>query len=160
MNGDLISRSDLIEALRAEADECEESRTSPSFWTALKIVKEQPISYDVDKVVAELEELKAYRDAEEQRFLLRLPFKIGDDVYQIPSKTNYELNVLQGHNENNRVYHQNISKVVNTGHNWYLECDKDREYGTGRICLDIFFGETWFLSKEEAEQKLAEMRGE
>lgn len=104
--------------------------------------------------------LADYEDLEEQGLLLRLPCRIGDDVYQIPSKVNYDLNVLNGHERNNRVYHQKVSKIVLDGEHWYLECDKDREYGTGRICLDTFFGETWFLSKEEAEQKLAEYKGE
>lgn len=50
-----------------------------------------------------------YEDLEEQGLLLKLPCKIGDDVYQIPSKVNYDLNVLSKHEENNRVYHQKVS---------------------------------------------------
>ena len=111
-------------------------------------------------VVKLQKKLKEYEDAEEQGLLLRLPCKIGDDVYQIPSKVNYDLNVLHKYYENNRVYHQKVSRIVLDGKYWYLECDKDREYGTGRICLDRFFGETWFLTKEEAEQKLESMRKE
>ena len=108
----------------------------------------------------DMNELLEYRRLEEQGLLLRLPCKIGDDVYQIPSKVNYDLNVLNGYVGSNRVYHQKVSKIVLVSDHWYLECDKDREYGTGRICLDIFFGETWFLSQEEAEQKLESMKGE
>lgn len=103
------------------------------------------------------EELKEYQDLEEQGLLLKLLCKIGDNVYQIPSKVNYDLNVLHRHDANNRVYHQKVSKIVLDGEYWYLECDKDREYGTGRICLDRSFGETWFLTKEAAEQALKGM---
>ena len=98
--------------------------------------------------------LKVYEDAEEQGLLLRLPCKIGDDVYTIPSKVNYDLNVLSKHEENNRVYHQKAYSVTLEDGHWYIECDKDYEYGTGRILLDSFYKVTWFLSKEEAEKAL------
>lgn len=101
-----------------------------------------------------IEKLAEYEDLEEQGLLLKLPCKVGDTVYQIPSKVNYDLNVLHGYDANNRVYNQKVSKIVLDGEYWYLECDKDREYGTGRICLDRSFGETWFLTKEEAEKAL------
>lgn len=50
--------------------------------------------------------LADYEDLEDQGLLVRLPVKIGDDIYKIPSKTNYDLNVLNGYKANNRVYHQ------------------------------------------------------
>ena len=103
--------------------------------------------------------LKKYEDLEEQGLLLKLPCKIGDNVYKIPSKTNYNLNILDGYYENNRVYNQKVSRIILDDDYWYLECDKDREYGTGVICLDKFFGKTWFLSKEEAEQELKRLEG-
>lgn len=111
--------------------------------------------------MAELrEQLKAYEDAEEQGLLLRLPCKVGDDVYIIPSKVNYDLNVLNKHEENNRVYHQKVENITFNRNGWYVECDKDVEYGTDRICIKQHFRVTWFLDPEEAEQKLAEMKGE
>ncbi len=39
--------------------------------------------------------LADYEDAEEQGLLLRLPCGIGADVYSIPSKTNFILNLLR-----------------------------------------------------------------
>ena len=54
------------------------------------------------------EKLKRYEDTEEQGLLLRLPCGIGSDVYLIPSKVNYELNILSLHPENNKIYHQKI----------------------------------------------------
>ena len=107
-----------------------------------------------------LEELKRYRDAEEQGLLLRLPCGIGDDVYFIPSETNYKLNILQGCPGSNRVYHQNVEKISFTQYGWYLECDKDIEYATGQIFIDKSYKETWFLTQEEAEQKLKEVESD
>ena len=107
-----------------------------------------------------LEKLGQYEDAEEQGLLWRLPCKRGDDVYIIPSKVNYDLNVLNKHEENNRVHHQKVERITFNRNGWYVECDKDVEYGTDRICVEQHFGITWFLDPTKAEQKLAEMKGE
>lgn len=106
----------------------------------------------------QMEKLAAYEDAEEQGLLLRLPCTIGDDVYFIPSKVNYELNIISGLEKHNKVYHQKVKRIVIVdATHWYVECDKDREYGTGNICLDAFYKETWFLTRAEAEKALEEM---
>ena len=103
------------------------------------------------------EKLKRYEDAEEQGLLLRLPCGIGSDVYIIPSKVNCELNILNLHPENNKVYHQKVALITFTEKGWYMECDKDREYATDRILPEKMYKETWFLSQEDAEAKLKEM---
>lgn len=103
------------------------------------------------------EKLKRDEDAEEQGLRLRLPCGIGSDVYLIPSKVNYELNILSLHPENNKIYHQKVAFITFTEKGWYMECYKDREYGTGRILSEKMYKETWFLSQEEAEAKLKEM---
>ena len=103
------------------------------------------------------EKLKCYEDAEEQGLLLRLPCGIGADVYSIPSKTNFLLNLLNRHEGENRVFHQTVERITNKKGGWYMECDSDLKYGTGRILLDTSYGVTWFLSREEAEAKLKEM---
>lgn len=97
---------------------------------------------------------------EEQGKLIKLPCKIGDDVYFIPSKVNYDLNVINDTPQFNKVYHQNVERI--TFHKsgcWFLECDKDLEYATDHILLDKMYKETWFLKQEEAEAKLKELRG-
>ena len=104
-----------------------------------------------------LKKLAGYEDLEEQGRLLKLPCGINTDVYYIPSKVNFKLNILQGYPESNRVYHQNVERIVFTENGWYLECDKDLEYATDHILVDKMYKETWFLSQEEAEQKLKEM---
>ena len=103
--------------------------------------------------------LAAYEDAEEHGLLLRLPCGIGSDVYMIPSKINYKLNILSLHPENNKVYHQKVSLITFTEKGWYMKCDKDREYAIERILSEKMYKETWFLSQEEAEAKLEEMEG-
>jgi hypothetical protein len=87
------------------------------------------------------------------------PCDVGDDVYFIPSKVNYDLNILNGMSKYNRVYHQKIARIIINSHGWYAELDKYIEFGVERICNDGLFGKTWFLSQEEAEQALVKMGG-
>lgn len=106
------------------------------------------------------QKLKFYEDAEEKGLLLRLPVAIGSDVYFIPTKANYGLNVLHHHEEFNRVYHQKIARIHFTENGWYAEGNLNLEYGVvDKIFVDKLYEETWFLDKEEAERKLAEMKG-
>ena len=114
---------------------------------------------DFEEIDAIYRKLKAYEDAEEQGLLLRFPCGIGSDVYMIPSKINYKLNILSLHPENNRVYHQKVDLITFTENGWYIKCDKDREYAIERILSEKMYKETWFLSQEEAEAKLEEMEG-
>ena len=138
-----------------------ENYEKKSLKTLYSCYGEKPNSYysNCEEGYCAMEKLADYEDAEEQRLLLRLPCGIGSDVYIIPSKINYELNILSLHPENNKVYHQKVALITFTEKGWYMECDKDREYATDRILSEKMYKETWFLSKEEAEAKLKEMRG-
>lgn len=110
------------------------------------------------KALEEIAERLANREqAEEQGLLLWLPCGIGSDIYFIPSKVNFRLNLLSGLTEENRVFHQVVDRITFRKNGWYMECDADLEYGIGRILRDENYGVTWFLSKEEAEAKLKEM---
>jgi hypothetical protein len=100
------------------------------------------------------EKLKEYENLEQQGLLIKLPCKIGDDVYFIPGNTNYGLNLSGGHPENNRVYHQKVVKITLTKRGWCLQLDKNSGYGAGRTLMDKAFKNTWFLSLEEAKQAL------
>jgi hypothetical protein len=64
---------------------------------------------------------------------------------------------LDGRENDNRVYRQTIKKIIIGEDSWYILCDKDLEYGTGRTYVDNAYGETWFLSSEAAEVKLKEL---
>lgn len=101
------------------------------------------------------EKLEEYEDLEEQGKLLKLPCVLGDTVYVIPSKTNYKLNILNGHGENNRVYKQVVNRIE-VSKNGYLfsTCD-----GMASV-TDVFYKETWFLTQEEAEAALKKMEGQ
>ena len=123
-------------------------------WVSLNLVQKMG---ENECVGLPITKLAVYEDLEEQGLLLRLPCKIGDVVYFIPSEVNYKLNILQGYPESNRVYHQNVEKITFTPNGWYLECDKDIEYATDRILIDKSYKETWFLTQAEAEQKLKEI---
>lgn len=105
-----------------------------------------------------IEKLATYEDLEEQGLLVRLPVKIGDDIYKIPSKANYDLNVLNGYKANNRVYHQKVYSIVFSQRGWFVQCDKDSIHVPNVICVDVEYGKTWFLTREEAEKKLKEMK--
>ena len=115
---------------------------------------------EIKKILKLAEKLKDYEDAEEQGLLLRLPCGIGTDIYYIPSEKNFRLNLLDGHGEENRVFHQTVDRITFRKNGWYMECDSDLEYGTGRILLDTSYGVTWFLTSEEAEDRLKEMEEE
>lgn len=98
--------------------------------------------------------LKEYEDAEEQGLLLRLPCRVGDIIYKIPSKVNYDLNIVNRHRENNRVYEQPVYSIQMWNNSTYIlnTCD-------GMDCVrSDSFGETWFLTKAEAEKALEERR--
>lgn len=104
------------------------------------------------------DKLATYEDLEEQGLLVRLPVKIGDDIYKIPSKANYDLNVLNGYKANNRVYHQKVYSIVFSQSGWFVQCDKDSIHAPNVICVDVEYGKTWFLTHIEAEKKLEEMK--
>lgn len=114
---------------------------------------------DCEEIDAVYRKLKDYEDLEEQGRLIKLPCKVGDDVWFVPSQANYKLNILNHHSKANRVYHQKVAKITFSLNGWYLECDKDLEYATNHIFIDKMYKETWFLTKSEAEAKLKELRG-
>lgn len=114
-------------------------------------------SYDYKNLL--IERLGKYEDLEEQDRLVKLPCTIGDDVYFVPSQTNYKLNILNHHREENKICHQKVARITFSRNGWYLECDKDLEYATDHILIDKMYKETWFLKKSEAEAKLKELRG-
>lgn len=123
-------------------------------WVSLNLVSKMG---EHECVGLPITKLATYEDAEEQGLLLRLPCGIGTDIYYIPSEKNFRLNLLDGHGEENRVFYQTVDRITFRKNGWYMECDSDLEYGTGRILLDTSYGVTWFLTKEEAEAKLKEM---
>lgn len=101
------------------------------------------------------DKLGEYERAEEQGLLVRLPCKIGDDVYIIPSPPIYGLNIFYGCENVNRVYHQHIESITFAGSHWYAT---GRNEYKEKVLNDTAFGTTWFLIREEAVNKLEEMK--
>ena len=89
-----------------------------------------------------MEELKSYKDAEEQDLLVRLPCKVGDVLYCIDNGIVETLIV-----NSFRIYNFNRVEI-------------DFENASG-FALCTFAGELdegYFLSREEAKKKLEEMK--
>ena len=120
------------------------------------------IEYDCSKCGLEkaLEKLADYEDLEECGLLMRLPCKIGDDVYIIPSPTVYRLNIINGYEKLNKICHQHVGTIVITAGHWYATSREEYGVYNEKVLNDIAFGTTWFLTREEAEKKLEEMKNE
>ena len=111
--------------------------------------------------MAELrEKLKRYEDSEEQGLLLRLPCKVGDTVYVVTSPFNVFDDIEYDENMKDEVYEAYVSSV-----SFYESGEQFRIYAKvtnhfiGAYFRECDFGKTVFLTKSEAEAKLAEMRG-
>lgn len=90
------------------------------------------------------EELEHYRHLEEQGRLITLPCKVGDTIWAIfPTWTPMECEV---------VVIEILSSTVNI-ETKVVDSDADR------IFWPADFGKTVFITKEEAEAKLAELKG-
>ena len=98
--------------------------------------------------------LADYEDAEEQGLLLRLPCKVGDMAYVIINGARvYEMEVMAIYPFG--VFYEDEEKEISRVYNLYL--DGNVYY---KRCTFYDIGKTVFLTKEEAEQKLTEMKGE
>lgn len=97
--------------------------------------------------------LAEYEDLEEQGKLLKLPCKIGDTIYVIPSRANYGINTVNRHKENNRVYEQIVDHITFYKSGYLLStCE-----GHASV-IEESYKETWFLTKEEAETALRKLK--
>ena len=96
--------------------------------------------------------LKNYKDLEEQGLLLRLPCKVGDDIYAIPSEVNYRLNKSFGAKGLNAICRQVVDHIEFNSYGYLVSTNEGMT-----VHRQESFGETWFLTRNEAEQKLKEM---
>lgn len=104
------------------------------------------------------EKLADYEDLEEQGLLVRLPCKVGDDIYVIPSQSIYGINIVNGFEKLNRVYHQHIGSITFFDSHWYATSREEYGIYNEKVLNDIAYGITWFTDYEEAEKKLDEMQ--
>lgn len=111
--------------------------------------------------IAELEE--------QLKNAIKLPVKLGDKIYVVPSKTNFEINNIH-HKERNRVYEWEVHEIRFNKYGYDVVSWTDN---TPYFCADCetikiktacesqrFYRETWFKTKEEALAKLKELQGE
>lgn len=96
-----------------------------------------------EQVAKWLEELKSYKEAEEQDLLVRLPCKLNGALYSV----NYS---------NKTIAENTIIKISINDHvkRFYCIDDNLRE----RIFFSRRIGENVFLTREEAQKKLEEMK--
>lgn len=102
--------------------------------------------------MAELrEKLKRYEDAEEQGLLLRLPCKVGDKIFLDFAGFGKDIDKFTV-----KDFHLDCFEDGET----ILYCDYESNDKTLSGQIDVMeFGKTVFITREEAEAKLAEMEG-
>jgi len=110
---------------------------NPMYAAYVKLTK------DHEQLVEWLEKFKEYQQLEEQGRLVKLPCKIGDEVYNITWWDDVQ------------------EKVVVKGK---IYCRTVRKHKVTKSIFSYFdileFGKTVFLTRKEAEAKLKELRGE
>ena len=97
-----------------------------------------PAEMTNDDIRAVLKKLAAYEDLEEQGLLVRLPCKVGDSVFIIVGKN---------------VSKQGIRKIEISDNGIIFKTNRQK-----RIFNVAEFGKTVFLTREEAEKKLEDMK--
>lgn len=113
---------------------------------------------ELAKLAIMQKELKKYKDLEKQGLLVRLPCKVGDDIYVIPSQPVYGINIINGFEKFNRVYHQHIGSITFFDNRWYATSREEYGIHNEKVLNDIAYGITWFTDHEKAEKKLEEMK--
>ena len=114
-----------------------------SGWTGEELLKPKfkPLKMSKAKMA---KEIRAWRNAEEQGLLVRLPCKVGDIMFRINKGAK------------NPVIELTVTQIDITTRSYNLEVI-DRECGE-LMCFKSDIGRTIFLTREEAEKKLEEMK--
>lgn len=131
--------------------------------TGSGVSKEPLIDRDFDRLseycINILTKLADYEDLEEQDRLIKLPCKVGDTVYVVTSPFNVFDDIEYEENMKDEVYESYVSSIT------FYECGeqyriyaKATNHFIGAYFRECDFGKTVFLTKSEAEAKLAEMK--
>lgn len=86
--------------------------------------------------------------------IIEVPVSIGDTIFVIPSRVNFDLNIVNGHEEDNRVYEQKIDCIRWWNNNKIMIYTCDSMYCVSKDTQD----EIWFLDKCNAEHKLNQLK--
>lgn len=104
-----------------------------------------------------IKKLATYEDLEEQGLLVILPCKIGDTVWVITHPMNVDDSVYS--DENLQIFESYVSSVtIYDDSRQYRIHDKKTRNPIIAYFQDRDFGEFIFLTREEAEKKLEEMK--
>ena len=95
-----------------------------------------------------IEKLGKYEDLEEQDRLIKLPCKVGDNIYSCFDDSVQKLIVKGIH-----MHSYTTTKTI-----LYIEFESDDQRCCGKLRAEEL-GRTLFLAKGEAEEKLKELRG-
>ena len=138
-----LTIDDVIEHCKRKTEKYENLNGVNTLETAdisLSFIKEY---WEHRQVKEYLEELKRYRDLEEQGLLLRLPCPIGTTVY-------------------NTTWWDDVQEKVKVdGKTFYRTVHKHKVSKSTFSLLDVKdFGKTVFLTKAEAEQKIKEIESD
>ena len=113
-----------------------------------------------EKITTILKKLADYEDLEEQGRLIKLPCKVGDAVYVVTSPFNVFDDIEYDENMKDEVYESYVSSIT------FYECGeqyriyaKATNHFIGAYFRECDFGKTVFLTREEAESRLEELRG-
>lgn len=106
--------------------------------------------FDYSMAIKRLGEIE---DKIENGTLVELPCAIGSTIYLVPSKTQFRLNNIgESFKKHNRVYEMEVYQIYMNKNNYVLY-----NYEQTASAVGSSFGETWFLTKAEAEKKLEEL---
>ncbi len=106
---------------------------------------------DCEEIDAVYRKLKDYEDAEEQGLLLRLPCKVGDKIFLDFAGFGKDIDEFTV-----KDFHLDCFENGET----ILFCDYESNDSTLSGQIDVMeFGKSVFLTRDEAEAKLKEMRG-
>lgn len=108
-----------------------------------------PYEYGKANLQALINKLATYEDAEEQRLLLRLPCKVGDTIYEVYYENRKY--IIREHVVNQFVYISYREPRIE------IYCERENGFLLSSITGKLEEG--LFLTREEAEAKLAEMEG-
>lgn len=146
-----ISSTDCAEKYEQVVKWLEELKSYKDIGTLkeLKELKENGAFTDVElaQIVTMQNELKKYKDLEEQGLLVKLPCKVGDTVYVLTMDLVSEFKITAI-----------FLDIHGTYFYWLFYYCGIYERTSGFSECDI--GKTVFLTREEAEEKLEEMKNE
>ena len=101
---------------------------------------------EYEQITKWLEELKAYKDLEEQGLLVRLPCKVGDILFRINKGAR------------NPIIKMKVSQITMTSKSHNIKAIEE-DYGEVFFSDDVI-GIKVFATREEAEKKLEEMKND